>query len=118
MEFNQISIIDKPWGREILLAVEEEYVGKILEVKAGKRLSLQYHKEKKETMYLLEGRMKLTLDDETMVVEAGKSITINPGTIHRVEALEDVKIIEVSTIQLDDIVRLEDDYKRVKSSAP
>lgn len=112
MEFNEVKVVEKPWGREIHLAAEDEYVGKILEVKAGGRLSLQYHKKKKETMYVLSGRMKLTLGDETQVVGEGTSVTIKPGDRHRVEAIEDVRIIEVSTSDLDDVVRVEDDYGR------
>lgn len=112
MEYNEIRIVDKPWGREIHFAVEDEYVGKILEVNKGTRLSLQYHEKKKETMYVLEGEMKLTLGSETEIVGKGKSVTVNPGVKHRVEAIKDVKILEVSTTELDDIVRLEDDYGR------
>ena len=112
MEFNEIRVVDKPWGREIHLAVEDEYVGKILEVKAGSRLSLQYHEKKKETMYVLDGKLKLTLDGETEVVGPGKAVTITPSMRHRVEAVEDSRIIEVSTTELDDVVRVEDDYGR------
>ena len=112
MKFNEVIVVDKPWGREIHFAVEKEYVGKILEVSKGSRLSLQYHKIKKETMYVLSGKMKFTLGDETEVVEAGKSITIEAKGIHRVEALEDLKILEVSTNHLDDVIRIKDDYSR------
>jgi len=111
MKINEITIIEKPWGREIWLAVENEYVGKILEVKKGARLSLQYHKKKKETIYILEGKMKLIHKDGELILDEG-SITIEPGDHHRVEALEDLKLIEVSTPHLDDIVRLHDDYGR------
>ena len=112
MEFNEIKVVEKPWGREIHFAVEEEYVGKILEVKKGCRLSLQYHEVKQETMYMLDGVVKLTVDSETEVVEAGKSITIKPGMRHRLEAIEDSRIIEASTTELEDVVRVEDDYGR------
>jgi len=112
MDFNVIDMVEKPWGREIHFAVEDVYAGKILEVRKGKRLSLQYHKRKTETMYLLEGRIRLTVDDETRVVGAGKSVTLKPGVKHRVEALEGTRIIEVSTSHLDDVVRLEDDHGR------
>jgi quercetin dioxygenase-like cupin family protein len=114
MEFNKVKIVDKPWGREVIFAVEDKYVGKIIEVEKGKRYSLQYHKKKKETQYVLKGKIKLTLGDETQIIDEGKSFTVNPGTKHRVEALEDARIIEVSTTELDDVVRLEDDYGRVK----
>ncbi len=114
MRFNEVKIVDKPWGREIHFAVEADYVGKILEVKKGSRLSLQYHNVKKETMYVLSGRMKLTLGDEEEEVGPGQSVTIDAKMIHRVEALEDLRILEVSTNHLDDVVRLKDDYDRGK----
>ena len=113
MKFNEIKIVDKPWGREIHFALEDEYVGKILEVDKGKRYSLQYHEKKKETQYVLKGRIKLTFGDEIIEVGEGKSFTVNPGIKHRVEGLVDSRIIEVSTTELDDVVRLEDDYNRV-----
>lgn len=113
MRINGLKIIEKPWGREIWFAVEDEYAGKILEVRKGGKLSLQYHKRKKETMYVLEGRMKLIHAGGEMLVEkGGGSVTLEPGDRHRVEALEDLKVIEVSTPHLDDIVRLQDDYGR------
>jgi mannose-6-phosphate isomerase len=112
MEFNDVKVVDKPWGREVVFAIEDEYAGKILEVRKGCRLSLQYHRLKKESMYVLEGSVKLTWGSKTETVDAGKSITLAPGVEHRVEALQDTRIIEVSTSQLDDVVRLEDDYGR------
>jgi mannose-6-phosphate isomerase-like protein (cupin superfamily) len=112
MDFNVINVVEKPWGREIHFAVEDVYVGKILEVKGGRRLSLQYHQKKKETMYVLEGRIRLTLGTEVEDVGRGKSVTLNPGVHHRVEALEDTRIIEVSTSHIDDVVRIEDDHGR------
>ncbi|MFH0862983.1 MAG: cupin domain-containing protein [Candidatus Altiarchaeota archaeon] len=116
MDFNLINVVEKPWGREIHFALEGEYVGKILEVKGGQRLSLQYHKRKKETMYLIKGRIRLTLGDEVEELGVGKSVTLAPGVTHRVEALEDSQIIEVSTNHLEDVVRLEDDHGRHISS--
>ena len=112
MDFNAINIVEKPWGREVHFAVEEHYLGKILEVRRGHRLSLQYHKRKKETMYVLEGVVRLTLGHDIEVVRAGASVTIEPGMRHRVEAIEDSRIIEVSTKHLEDVVRLEDDHGR------
>ena len=112
MKFNEVKIVDKPWGREKHFSVEPEYVGKILKVKAGSRLSLQYHNIKKETMYVLAGRMKFTLGDEEEVVGPGQSVSIDAKMIHRVEALDDLEILEVSTNHLDDIVRLKADYDR------
>ncbi|MBU0762467.1 MAG: cupin domain-containing protein [Candidatus Altiarchaeota archaeon] len=112
MDLNEVKYVDKPWGREIHFALEKEYVGKILEVKKATRLSLQYHKKKKETMYLLSGKIKLRKGDEEEIISPGQSITIKPKDIHRVEAMEDARILEVSTNHLGDVVRLEDDYKR------
>ena len=112
MIFGKPSVIEKPWGREILFADEPEYAGKILEVYAGRRLSLQYHERKKESMYVIEGRLKMIHDDGETVLDVGDTLTIYPGDKHRVEALSDVRIIEVSTSHLDDVVRLEDDYER------
>ncbi|MBD3262501.1 MAG: cupin domain-containing protein [Candidatus Altiarchaeales archaeon] len=113
MSFNEFDVVEKPWGREIRFAHEPEYIGKIIEVKEGHKLSLQYHEEKKETMYVLSGRMLLTLGDEQHEVGEGESITFNPQIVHRVEALSDLRIIEVSTSHMDDVIRLEDDYKRI-----
>lgn len=112
MQFNEVKVVDKPWGRELWLAVEDEYAGKILEVNKGSRLSHQYHERKKESMYVLDGRMKITVNDVDHVLKQGDSITLKPGDRHRIEALEDLRIIEVSTPELDDVVRLEDDYSR------
>jgi mannose-6-phosphate isomerase len=112
MDLNEVRFVDKPWGREVHFALEKEYIGKILEVKKGTRLSLQYHKRKKETMYLLEGKIKLRKGDEESLIVPGQSVTIKPRVIHRVEAVENSKILEVSTNHLGDVVRLEDDYGR------
>jgi len=112
MKRNKVKVVVKPWGRELWLVVEEEYAGKILEVKKGCRLSLQYHKVKKESMFFLEGKAKVTVGKKTLVLREGDSITIKPGEVHRVEALSDVRIFEVSTPHLNDLVRVEDDYGR------
>lgn len=114
MDFNRVNIVEKPWGREVRFALEEEYAGKVLEVRKGSRLSLQYHKVKKETMYVLWGRVRLTIGQETKDIAEGASFTILPGVRHRVEAIEDARIIEVSTTELDDVVRVEDDFGRDK----
>ena len=113
MKFIDIKAIEKPWGREVIIAFEEEYAGKILEVKKGHRLSYQYHKKKKETMHVFRGRMKLVHEGGEILMKSGDSITLHPGECHRIEALTDLKVIEVSTSHLDDVVRIEDDYKRV-----
>jgi len=112
-----IQRVPKPWGEEIWWAHQPEYAGKILVVKKGKRLSLQYHKEKKESQYILKGKVKMTVGrDENnlreIILEGGEKLDIYPGTIHRIEALEDSEVFEVSTSQLEDVVRLQDDYSR------
>jgi mannose-6-phosphate isomerase len=105
-------IVEKPWGREVWYAHEERYAGKILEVREGHALSLQKHERKMETMYLFRGRLRYHLNGHDFEMTPGRSITIRPGDIHRVEALEDSTILEVSTPELDDLVRLEDRYGR------
>jgi mannose-6-phosphate isomerase len=110
--------IDKPWGHELVWALSDQYAGKLLTVKAGQRLSLQFHREKDESWYLLEGRAKLEFaapgERATIseVVTPGAAFRIKPGTVHRIVALEDVVMLEVSTPHLDDVVRLEDEYGR------
>ena len=113
MEPKKPKIIEKPWGREIWLAHEGEYAGKILEINKGARTSLQYHKVKKETIYVLEGELKVSSPDKEITVMQGESITLNPGEIHRLCPTDSVILIEVSTPELDDVVRLKDDYERV-----
>jgi mannose-6-phosphate isomerase len=105
-------IVAKPWGREVWYADEAEYAGKILEVTKGHALSLQKHARKKETMYLLSGRVRYHLNGVDFEMHAGSRLTVNPGDVHRVEALEDTVILEVSTPHLDDVIRLEDRYGR------
>lgn len=106
--------IDKPWGHEIWWAETEHYLAKILSVKAGARLSLQYHKVKHETMYCSAGRGKLQFGERVVVMEPGVAIDIPAGTVHRLEADadSDLTVFEVSTPQPDDIVRLDDAYGR------
>jgi mannose-6-phosphate isomerase len=109
--------VEKPWGHELIWAETGQYVGKILHVKAGHALSLQYHHEKDEVMHLLRGRMRLQIGAsaetlETIELLEGQSIRIQPPTVHRVEAITDVDILEASTPHLDDVVRLEDRYGR------
>jgi mannose-6-phosphate isomerase len=116
--------VEKPWGWELIWAHAEAYVGKILFVRAGHSLSLQFHREKDEAWYVQSGRAKLELGDSgdavlnTEVIAAGACFRFRPGTVHRVTALEDTSIIEVSTPQLDDVVRLEDAYGRAGTSEP
>lgn len=107
-----IQVVPKPWGKEIWFANQPEYVGKILCITKGHRYSLQYHERKTETQYVLKGRVKFTLDKEEVILNPGDKLDVFPGTVHRAEALEDVEILEVSTNDLDDVVKLEDDYGR------
>jgi len=109
----QPEIVEKPWGREVWYAHNDRYAGKILEVTAGHLLSLQKHKVKHETLYLQSGRMQFTLEDGEFEWMPGQAIEIEPGTVHRMEALEDSVILEVSTPELWDVVRLEDSYGRM-----
>jgi len=105
-------ITEKPWGREVLLAHTNNYAAKLLEVKKGHRLSFQYHEKKHETLYLETGKIKFTLGDETFDLTPGKHVEVPPKTRHRMESLEDSRFFEVSTSELYDVVRLEDDYGR------
>jgi len=105
-------IVDKPWGREIWYAHTDRYAGKVLEVTAGHLLSLQKHRVKHETLYLLSGRVRLTLDERVLDWLPGHAVSIPPETVHRMEAIEDSVLLEVSTPELDDVVRLEDRYGR------
>lgn len=108
--------VDKPWGHEVWFAHTERYVGKILVIEAGKRLSLQYHREKDESIYVQDGTLRLTLErDGVLEVEdlgPGEARHIPPGTRHRFEALERCTLCEVSTPEVEDVVRLEDDFGR------
>jgi mannose-6-phosphate isomerase len=109
--------IDKPWGYELVIAKSQHYVGKVIVIHKGHKLSLQYHREKEETFFLSRGLMQLvhevadsSLSESTM--RPGDSFHIPPGAIHRMVALEDCEVFEVSTPQLQDVVRLEDSYGR------
>ena len=108
--------VEKPWGSELIWALTDEYCGKILFVKAGESLSLQFHNVKDESWYVLEGRAHVELGKAgegalaQEVIVAGAAFRFRPGTVHRVRALDDTRILEVSTPQLDDVVRLEDSY--------
>jgi len=112
--------VEKPWGHELIFAVTEHYAGKLLVVKAGESLSLQFHNVKDEAWYILEGRAELELGAPgervltAEVVGPGAAYRFRPGTVHRVRAIEDTTILEVSTPQLDDVVRLEDRYGRTE----
>ena len=113
--------VDKPWGHELIWASTDRYVGKILHVTAGHALSLQYHERKDETIHLLRGRMRFFAGPDVaqlaeITLEEGQSYRIRPGTVHRMEAITDVDILEASTPDLDDVVRLQDRYGRVAQS--
>ena len=112
---------DKPWGYELLWSKTDHYAAKIIHIDAGKRLSLQYHEQKHESLLVIRGTLLLNLgdgDDARVVrLEVGESADIPAGDIHRFEAPPDadVEIIEVSTPHLDDVIRLQDDYGRTES---
>lgn len=113
--------VDKPWGHELIWAVTDRYVGKVLHIKKGHSLSLQYHVKKDETVMVLRGKMAFThyRDGEPPVVtELGPNqpFHVTPGLRHRMTALEDTDVVEVSTTELDDVVRLEDKYGREGTS--
>ncbi|MFH1367639.1 MAG: cupin domain-containing protein [Elusimicrobiota bacterium] len=116
MNASKLKVVPKPWGKEIWFARAKKYVGKILIIKKGKRLSRQYHKVKHETLYTDQGRYVLELGAkgaEKKVMKQGDVFVVKPRTIHRMHAKYcDVKIIEVSTPELWDVVRLQDDYGR------
>ena len=105
--------VAKPWGHEIWYAQAPRYVGKILVINKGHRLSRQYHRFKHETLYADRGRFILELNGRRRLMKPGTAVVVRPGDVHRMHArFEDVRIIEVSTPQLKDVVRLEDDYGR------
>lgn len=115
--------IEKPWGFELIWAESEFYVGKLLHVRGGEALSIQYHERKDETLHLLEGEVRIrmgpTLDDMVDVeLRPGQSVRIHPGTIHQMEAVTDCRLLEASTPQLEDVVRLVDRYGRAVGGAP
>jgi mannose-6-phosphate isomerase-like protein (cupin superfamily) len=116
--------VEKPWGYEIIWAHTDRYVGKILHIAAGQALSVQYHERKDETVYLLSGEMKywVKLDPEgemqDMRLKMGDAFRITPGTIHYMEAVTDCDVLEASTPELDDVVRIKDRYGREGTSAP
>lgn len=117
-----IKRVEKPWGHEEWWAESEAYAGKFLHVKAGHRLSLQLHREKDESSYVLSGRLILTCGESAselrkQEIGPGFAWRVRPGMVHSIEALEDSVIVEVSTPHLDDVVRLDDRYGRA-SGAP
>ena len=121
---SDVTTVPKPWGHETIWAKTDRYVGKILHVKAGHALSVQYHNKKDETVYLLSGELiywvKLPGETELrdMSLKPGDAFRIMPGTIHYMEAVTDCDVLEASTPELDDVVRLKDLYGREGTSAP
>jgi mannose-6-phosphate isomerase len=112
----QIRRVPKPWGYELIFALTDRYVGKILHINEGESLSLQYHEMKEETLYVVEGELKLTIehdgDRRELALRKGEAFHIPPRLIHRMEAVTDTDVAEVSTTELDDVIRLEDRYGR------
>ena len=115
--------VPKPWGHETIWARSDRYVGKILHINAGQELSVQYHKEKDETVYLLSGEISYRVQNdggtlEDVRLKVGESFRLTPGTVHQMVAMTDCDVLEVSTPELDDVVRLSDRYGREGTSAP
>jgi mannose-6-phosphate isomerase-like protein (cupin superfamily) len=122
MSETAVTRVEKPWGYELHWAKTERYVGKILHVMAGQALSLQYHNRKDETIYLHAGKMlfEIECDGELTqrTMQPGDSVHVTPKTVHRMTSIEDCDVLEVSTPELDDVVRLEDRYGRVRAPGP
>jgi mannose-6-phosphate isomerase len=121
----EVRRVSKPWGHELIWAQTDLYVGKVLHIKAGQALSVQYHEEKDETVHLLTGeiiyrvqRAGDTQEMEEVRLRAGDSFRLAPGTIHQMEAVTDCDVLEASTPHLDDVVRLSDRYGREGTNAP
>jgi len=115
--------VDKPWGHELIWAHTDRYAGKVIVIEAGRRLSLQLHHRKEESVYVMSGRLRLHLEDDAGIMSLrdlgpGEHAHVSVGRRHRFEALERVALIEVSSPELDDVVRLEDDFGREGTSAP
>jgi len=117
-----VRTVSKPWGHELIFAENERYAGKILHLEPGQSLSLQYHERKDETFYVLNGEMTLLVDVDgelkEMRLTAGSAYRVRPGVRHRMRAEAACDLIEVSSPELDDIVRLEDAYGRAGTTAP
>ncbi len=115
--------VDKPWGYELLWAHTDRYVGKILHIERGQALSLQYHERKDETIFLLSGQLEFEFGGadappRTVRLQPGESFHITPHLRHRMTAIETCDVLEASTPELDDVVRLEDRYGRAGTSKP
>jgi len=118
----EVTRVPKPWGYELIFAKTARYAGKILHVNQGESLSLQYHEAKEETLFVVRGELKLTIesngDRRELALREGEAFHIPPRLIHRMEAVVDTDVAEVSSPELDDVVRLEDRYGRSGTSAP
>jgi mannose-6-phosphate isomerase len=115
--------VDKPWGFELRWAITDRYLGKLIHVNAGHRLSLQYHVQKDESIFVASGLLDLVLEDDagelqTHRLAPGMSARVRPGRRHRFIAVEDTDLFEVSSPEVDDVVRLEDAYGREGTTAP
>jgi mannose-6-phosphate isomerase len=115
--------VPKPWGEELIWALTDRYCGKVITIETGRRLSLQYHERKDEAIFVTRGRLRLLLEndrgeDEIRELGPGEGAHVPVGRRHRYEAIERVELIEVSTPELDDVVRIEDDFGREGTSAP
>ena len=113
-----VTKVEKPWGYELIWAHTDRYVGKILHINAGEALSLQYHERKDETIHVLSGEIVFWVGEEEaelheVKLQQGMSFRVRSGTRHRMEAVTDCDLLEASTPELDDVVRLEDRYGRV-----
>ena len=117
-----VARVDKPWGYELRWAITDRYLGKLIHVNAGQKLSLQYHVQKDESIFISSGVLDLVLEDESGSVAThrlgpGMSARVRPGRRHRFVAVEDTDLFEVSSPEIDDVVRLEDEYGREGTSA-
>lgn len=112
----RVARVEKPWGHELIWARTDRYVGKVIHVRAGHALSLQYHERKEETLLLWSGRLRFELQVDGRFrrweMAPGDRVHVSPGTVHRITAIEDCDVFEVSTPELDDVVRIEDRYGR------
>ena len=122
MSDQKVSVVEKPWGREVIYASNELYIGKIIEINEGARLSLQLHEQKDETIYVLDGTLRLVIGDSVDTLRSrdlteGVSVRVQTGQVHRYQApYGSVRVLEVSTPHPNDVVRLEDDYGREGTS--
>ena len=119
----QARIVEKPWGHERIWAATDRYAGKVLVIEAGRRLSFQYHLRKEESILVVSGRLRLHLEDAAGTVRIeelgpGEARHVPVGRRHRFEAIERTELFEVSSPELDDVVRVEDDFGREGTSAP